>query len=109
MEYASFMAALGADVTLIDQRPAILEFAAREIIEARCYHFRQLGVTFRLGEKVAQVRIDPQPEFVFADLQSGKRVHREALIYAVGRQANADQLHLEAAGLAADSRGRLKG
>ena len=69
---------------------------------------RQLGVTFRLGEKVAQVRIDPQREFVFADLQSGKRVHGEALIYAVGRQANADQLQLEAAGLAADSRGRLK-
>src|SRR5882762_7199226 len=108
MEYASFMAALGADVTLIDQRPAILEFADREIIEALCYHLRQLGVTFRLGEKVAQVRIDPQREFVFADLQSGKRVHGEALIYAVGRQANADQLQLEAAGLAADSRGRLK-
>ena len=31
-----------------------------------------------------------------------------ALVYAVGRQANGDQLHLEAAGLAADSRGRLK-
>src|SRR5216684_2960517 len=26
LEYASFMAALGADVTLIDQRPALLEF-----------------------------------------------------------------------------------
>jgi NAD(P) transhydrogenase len=32
----------------------------------------------------------------------------QSLIYAVGRQANGDQLHLEAAGLAADSRGRLK-
>jgi NAD(P) transhydrogenase len=108
MEYASFMAALGADVTLIDQRPALLEFVDREIIEALCYRLRQLGVTFRLGEKVAQVGIDPQRDFVFADLQSGKRVHGEALIYAVGRQANADQLQLEAAGLAADSRGRLK-
>jgi NAD(P) transhydrogenase len=107
MEYASFMAALGARVTLIDQRPAILEFADREIIEALCYHLRQLGVTFRLGEKVAQVGIDPQRDFVFADLQSGKREHGEALIYAVGRQVN-DQLQLEAAGLAADSRGRLK-
>jgi NAD(P) transhydrogenase len=32
----------------------------------------------------------------------------QSLIYAVGRQANGDQLHLEAAGLAADSLGRLK-
>src|SRR2546425_13273492 len=29
LEYASFMAALGADVTLIDQRPALLEVVDR--------------------------------------------------------------------------------
>jgi NAD(P) transhydrogenase len=108
LEYASFMAALGADVTLIDQRPVILDFVDREIVEALLYHLRQLGVTFRLGEKVARVGIDTQRDFVFAELESGKQVHGDALIYAVGRQANGDQLHLEAAGLAADSRGRLK-
>ncbi len=108
LEYASFMAALGADVTLIDQRPVLLEFVDREIVEALLYHLRQLGVTFRLGEKVAQVGIDAQRDFVFAELESSKRVHGDALIYAVGRQANGDQLHLGAAGLAADSRGRLK-
>jgi len=36
----------------------------------------------------------------FAELESGKKVYGEALVYAVGRQANGDQLHLEAAGLA---------
>jgi hypothetical protein len=108
LEYASFMAALGADVTLIDQRPALLEFVDRQIVEALSYHLRHLGVTFRLGEKVVQVGIDAKREFVSAELESGKRVHGDALIYAVGRQANGDQLHLEAAGLAADSRGRLK-
>ena len=108
LEYASFMAALGADVTLIDQRPTVLEFVDREIVEALLYHLRQLGVTFRLGEKVAQVGIDAQRDFVFAELESGKKAHGDALIYAVGRQANGDQLHLEAAELAADSRGRLK-
>ena len=108
LEYASFMAALGADVTLIDQRQTVLEFVDREIVEALLYHLRQLGVTFRLGEKVAQVGIDAQRDFVFAELESGKKAHGDALIYAVGRQANGDRLHLEAAELAADSRGRLK-
>jgi len=32
----------------------------------------------------------------------------DALIYAVGRQANGDQLNLEAAGVTVGSRGRLK-
>ncbi len=108
LEYASFLAALGSEVTLIEQRPVILDFIDREIVEALSYHLRRLGISFRLGEKVMHVAIDPERDRVFAELESGKRVQGDALIYAVGRQANGDQLHLEAAGLAADSRGRLK-
>src|SRR2546428_8865746 len=102
------MAALGADVTLIDQRPAVLEFVDRQIVEALSYHLRQLGITFRLGEKVTHVGVDPVRDRVFAELESGKKVQGDALVYAVGRQANGGQLHLEAAGLAADSRGTVK-
>ena len=108
LEYASFMAALGAEVTLIDQRPVVLDFVDRQIVEALSYHLRQLGVTFRLGEKVTHVGIDPARDRVFAQLESRKKVQGGALVYAVGRQANGDRLGLEAAGLAADSRGRLK-
>jgi len=108
LEYASFMAALGAEVTLIDQRPVVLEFVDRQIVEALSYHLRQLGVTFRLAEKVTRVGIDPARDRVFAELESGKKLQGDALVYAVGRQANGDRLQLDAAGLAADSRGRLK-
>ena len=108
LEYASFMAALGVEVTLVDQRPGVLEFVDRQIVEALSYHLRQLGVTFRLAEKVTHVGIDPARDRVLAELESGKKVQSDALVYAVGRQANGDRLHLEAAGLAADSRGRLK-
>ena len=108
LEYASFMAALGADVTLIDQRPVILEFVDRQIVEALSYHLHQLGVTFRLAEKITGVRTAPIRDRVLVELEGGKKVQGDALIYAVGRQANGDQLRLEAAGLAADSRSRLK-
>src|SRR5580698_3622561 len=108
LEYASFMAAVGAKVTLIDQRPALLDFVDREIIEALAYHLRQMGTTFRLGEKVTRVGIDPQRDRVFAELESGKKVQGDALIYAVGRQANGDRLNLAAAGLEPDTRGKIK-
>jgi NAD(P) transhydrogenase len=108
LEYASFLAALGSEVTLIDQRPLMLEFVDHEILEALAYHLRQMGVTFRLGEKVTNVAIDPQRDQVSVEMESGKRLHGDALIYAVGRQANGDQLNLAAAGLSADERGRLK-
>ena len=108
LEYASFMAALGAEVTLIDQRPVILDFVDREIIEALSYHLRQMGTTFRLGEKVTRVGYDQERDSVFAELESGKKVRGDVLLYAVGRQANGDQLCLEAAGLQSDSRGKIK-
>jgi NAD(P) transhydrogenase len=108
LEYASFMAAIGADVTLIDQRPILLDFVDREIVDALAYHLRQMGTTFRLGEKVMRVGIDEKRDRVFAELESGKKVQGDMLLYAVGRQANGDLLRLEAAGLQADSRGKIK-
>jgi NAD(P) transhydrogenase len=79
LEYASFLAALGTEVTLIDQRPVLLDFVDREIIEALAYHLRQMGAVFRLGEKVTRVGIDPQRDRVFAELESGKKIQADAL------------------------------
>jgi NAD(P) transhydrogenase len=106
MEYASMLAALGVKVTVIDQRPSLLEFADQEILEALCFHLRRQDVVFRLGEKVTGVEIDERG-LVNATMESGKRVHAEGLLYAVGRQVNSDLLNVEAAELEVDSRGRL--
>jgi NAD(P) transhydrogenase len=108
LEYTSFMAALGCEVTLIDQRPQILDFVDREIVEALAYHLRQMGTTFRLGEKVTGIGIDPKRDRVYAELESGKKVQGDLLLYAVGRQANGDRLNLEAAGLKPDPRGKVE-
>ena len=105
-EYACTMAVLGVHVTLIDQRPRLLEFVDAEISEALQYHIRQLGVRLRLGEAVAEVATDRRS--VSAVLESGKRLRAETLLYAVGRQGATGSLNLEAAGLTADKRGRLQ-
>ncbi len=106
LEYASMFAALGTKVTIVDQRPSVLEFIDRELVDALFYHLRKLGTTMRLGETVTSVSIDEQDRVV-ALLESGKKVHGQALLYAVGRQANCDLLHLSDAGLEADARGRI--
>jgi NAD(P) transhydrogenase len=107
LEYASMFAALGVKVTLLDQRPQLLDFVDREIIENLCFQLRQLGTVFRLGEKVVSVGLDEERDRVFAKLESGKRVHGQALLYTIGRQANGDQLNVQAAGLECDARGKL--
>src|SRR5208337_4027042 len=108
LEYASMFAALGVKVTLLDQRPTLLDFVDREIIESLCFQLRQLGTVFRLGEKVVSVGFDESRERVFAKLESGKNVHGQGLLYTIGRQANSDGLNLEATGLKSDGRGKLQ-
>jgi len=108
LEYASMLAALGVKVTLLDLRPTLLDFVDREMIEALSFHLRHLGTIFRLGEKVTSVALDAERNQVVVKLESGKTVRGESMLYAVGRQANSDLLNLPAAGLSADSRGKLQ-
>lgn len=107
LEYASMFAALGVKVTLLDQRPILLDFVDREIVESLCFQLRQLGTVFRLGEKVVSVGFDQERDRVFAKLASGKNVHGQGLLYTIGRQANGDLLNLESAGVKSENRGKL--
>ena len=52
LEFASMITALHRRVTIIDQRPVVLEFADGEIVEALGYQLRRRGAAFRLGERV---------------------------------------------------------
>jgi NAD(P) transhydrogenase len=106
VEYTCMFATLGVRVTLIEKRPRLLEFADAEMVEALCYHLRDRRVTLRLNEEVESVEEIPD-NGVVANLKSKKKVSGEALLYAVGRQGNVDELNLAAAGLEADSRGRI--
>jgi NAD(P) transhydrogenase len=106
VEYACMFAILGVRVTLIEKRNRLLEFADQEIVEALSYHLRDSRVTLRLGEEVESVEEMPDGT-VIANLESKKRVSGDALLYAVGRQGSVDDLNLAAAGLEADSRGRI--
>ena len=109
LEYASMLAALGGDVTLIDSRKRLLDFVDEEIVDTLTFHMRRHGVTFRLGEKVASCTVEERASgrTVVAMLESGKTVLADALLYAVGRQPNTDRLDLASAGLSTDGRGRL--
>ncbi|HEX4021582.1 MAG TPA: Si-specific NAD(P)(+) transhydrogenase [Acidobacteriaceae bacterium] len=106
VEYTCMFAALGVRVTLIEKRPKLLEFADQEIVEALSYHLRDSRVTMRLNEEVDSVEELPDGTVV-AYLESKKKLSGDALLYAVGRQGNVDELNLPAAGLEADSRGRI--
>jgi NAD(P) transhydrogenase len=106
VEYTCMFAALGVRVTVVEKRPKLLEFADQEIVEALSYHLRDSRVTMRLHEEVESVE-ELADGTVVANLESKKRISGDALLYAVGRQGNIDELNLPAAGIDADARGRI--
>jgi NAD(P) transhydrogenase len=106
VEYTCMFAVLGVRVILVEKRPRLLEFADSEMVEALSYHLRDQRVTMRLTEEVASVEELPAGGVV-AKMKSNKVISGDALLYAVGRQGNVDELNLAAAGLEADSRGRI--
>jgi len=107
VEYACMFAILGCRVILIEKRPRLLEFADQEMVEALSYHLRDSRVTMRLNEEVSSVEAVGDGSVV-ANLESKKKISGDALLYAIGRQGNIDDLNLEAAGIEADNRGRVK-
>jgi NAD(P) transhydrogenase len=106
VEYATIYSALDVAVTLVEPRDSFLDFVDHELIEDFTHQLRDRGVTLRLGSKVERIEFDgAYPVAVLAD---GRRARSEMLLFTGGREGVTDLLNLEACGLVADARGRLK-
>lgn len=108
MEYASMMSIIpGMEVTIIDGRKEILDMADREVSEALCYSMRQTGARFFVEETIKSVEKAANGE-VIVQLNSGKTLVGDGLLYTLGRQGNTEGLNLAAVGLEADKRGLIQ-
>jgi len=109
VEFATIFAILGVRVTLVDARPRLLEFVDAEVIDSLVYNMRRNRVTLRMAEKVTGLETaeDERGQHVRIKLKSGKQIYADKALYSIGRQGATDGLNLEAAGLDADSRGRI--
>jgi NAD(P) transhydrogenase len=107
IEYATIYSALDVPVTIIEPRENFLEFIDREIIDEFIHDLRKRGVQFRTGVKVERIELDAQG-WAVSHLSDGRQVRTEMVLYAAGRMGATANLNLEAAGLEADGRGRMK-
>ncbi len=105
VEYATIFAALDVKVTLIEPRETILDFIDREMVEDLTHQMRDCGVSLRLGQQVKEVRLEENGTVV--ELENGRLIFSEIVMYAAGRTGNTGSLKLENCGLQADARGRL--
>ncbi len=105
-EYASIFAALGVRVTMIDRADRPLMFLDPEVVERFTTSFERSGGRFLGGRTVLSVASDDFTG-VTVSLDDGSTVSAEKLLCALGRIANVEALHIEAAGLTANARGLL--
>ncbi|WP_117191468.1 Si-specific NAD(P)(+) transhydrogenase [Rhizobium terrae] len=107
IEYATIFSALDTAVTVIDPKPTMLDFIDKEIVEDFTYQLRDRNMKLLLGQKAEKVERLPDGK-VAVQVDSGRRLITDMVLFAAGRMGATDTLNLAAAGLDADSRGRLK-
>ena len=108
IEYASIFSALGVEVTLVDKRDRPLEFLDHEIVDELIHQMRSRNVTFRLGEAVDRIDIsEGPPRRALIQLESGKRLVSDLVLFSIGRLGATKELQLDTIGIESDHRGRL--
>jgi NAD(P) transhydrogenase len=107
IEYATIFSALDTAVTVIDPKPNMLEFIDKEIVEDFTYQLRDRNMKLLLGQKAEKVERLPDGK-VSVQVDTGRKIITDMVLFAAGRIGATDSLNLAAAGLEADSRGRLK-
>ena len=105
-EYTSMFRNLRIKINLINSRSRLLDFLDDESSDAVSYQMRDQGIAIRHDEVFES--IEGQESGVVIQLQSGKQIKSDILLWAIGRTGNTDKLGIEHLGLTADSRGYLK-
>ena len=106
VEYATIFSALDVPVTLVEARPTFLDFIDRELIDELVHDLRERGMTIRLGQAVEGIAVEAGSPVV--TLEGGRCIRSDMLLYAAGRVGAVEDLGLEAIGVEADDRGRIK-
>lgn len=107
IEYATIFNSLDVHVTLVEPRETMLDFIDSELINDFEYQLRDRGMDLRFGEKVEEVAYE-EGSGCSVQLEGGRRVRSDVVLFAAGRMGATGDLGLEECGLACDHRGRLE-
>ena len=107
VEYATIYSSLDTAVTVVEPRATMLDFIDREIVDDFTYQLRDRNMKLLFGQSAEKIEREPNGKCKVT-LSNGRVVTAEMVLYAAGRMGATAALNLEAAGLTADARGRIK-
>jgi NAD(P) transhydrogenase len=106
LEYATIFKALDIDVTILESNEFILGFVDKEIVDELVHNLRDTNIHLRLDEKIKNMEKRDDGK-VICNLDSGRSICVDTVLFAAGRQGVTDDLSLENVGIEADKRGRI--
>jgi glutathione reductase (NADPH) len=106
VEFAGLLQALGSEVTML-ARERLLQGFDDELVQALAAHMHGQGIRVRYNTDVKAVR-RTAAGLLLDDASTGVDGPYDALLWAVGRVPNTDDLGLTAVGVRTDKRGRVQ-
>ena len=105
VEFATICHALGARVTLLERGTRLISMMDGEL--SRCMEdlFREWDIKMLFG--VVADTVAAKADQLEVTLSNGEQLFPDTVLFAAGRVANTEDLALEKAGVAVDSRGRI--
>ncbi len=105
-EYASVMAILGVEVTMIDRYDMPMGFLDPDLASRFLATFEKFGGTFMPRGEISRAEWNGYSHVVVT-LKNGREIQADKMLVAQGRVAALDSLRLENAGLSVNERGLL--
>jgi dihydrolipoamide dehydrogenase len=103
VEFASVFATYGTQVTVIEMLPTLVPLEDPEIAEVLEQAFRKRGMQILTGTKVEKVEVSDQlVRVIVVSPQGTQELSAAALLLAVGRAPNLEELGLETVGVAVE-------
>jgi pyruvate/2-oxoglutarate dehydrogenase complex dihydrolipoamide dehydrogenase (E3) component len=105
-ELAQAFARLGTQVELMEMQPRLLPHDDPDAAHLVAQALTRDGVRLHLGSRLSSCRRSESGQVL--ELESGERLEADAVLVAVGRLRNVEELNLEAAGVRYDQRSGIE-
>jgi NAD(P) transhydrogenase len=104
-EYASFFSALGTEVTVVDKKDHMLPLLDTEIGLHLHKALANLGLKFFGNKNPSSIK--KMSDHIEVKFKDGSLLRAEMLLYALGREANVQDMHMEKIGIVVDKTGYI--
>ena len=108
LEFGQMFRRFGADVTILEAGPRLIQREDADVSDAIREIFAQEGIAIRVNAKITRVAKHGAEIAVSAEAGTEEEIRGTHLLLATGRQPNTSDLGLDKAGVEVDARGYIK-